>query len=161
MDWNVDALNKILAALSKIETAIQKTKSYRDANIPLLSGQIGEGINLSGTLGLLDTQTALAGLVEGLSEINGLLNSGTGLTGLIEALSGVDISGELDIQTILAGFTEAEASLVATLSAVTRLLDGECISASEIGESVNLDTQSGFVGACESGTVVFASLSGV
>lgn len=157
MDQLIALTDRIVAAINRVNTSIQKTQTYIDANtFPLIGQGTAETAGVSGMLGILEVLTELgqALIIEiaATSGVEGSLDSQPGCVGSVVAESNVIASSDLDSTIKLVGSTDEIFSISGNLTGTWTnrgLVEGEA------GVNAELDVSLVLVGS--SGGISFAN----
>lgn len=155
MDFNVHAVNRILAALENINNAIRLSTGFVERHsLYLGDGIVTECSSVSGLLGLLEVVKELIGSVTATTNVSGAI-------GIFLAPGAVaatpTVGGALSRDRRLIGLINAQVVIVGLLQGTSRLMAGEANGISNISGSLN---QVYLAGSISSGATVNGYLSG-
>ena len=155
MDFNIVMVNRIVDAINKVNTSIQKLGDYVDYNTYNLNADaITEISSVSAILASVEITTLLRGLTASIGSTTGVLNVVTNLIGNLAAAGGG--SASLDVALILgSGSTAGISGGDATLRDVTRELISSAAGNSTIEGNMNVGTE--LIGSIGSTSHIFGS----
>lgn len=160
-DQQLVGIDRIVAALNRVNASIQKTQTYKDANKIDLVSRGGTAIisGASATLAFLGVMTLVPGTTAATSGADGVLSVGTGLVGSVDGVGAViaeidnlivlagtidnvsDNSGEIDKSIKLIGSLTAESGGEAAMQRTIRRLVGDADGEAVVDASLSVVTQ--------------------